>query len=261
MLDNKPLGIVKKFCYLGSTTTSTTSLDEEISARIEKAATAFGKLTKRAWNHKMLTIETKARIYEACILSTLLYGSETWTLYSRQENKLNVFHLRCLRKILGITWQDRVTNTEVLKRAALSSMPTILCKRRLRWLGHVKRMDDNRIPKQLLHGELAQGCRQRGRPKLRFKDTCKSSLNKCHIDAKSWEKLAEDRTAWKTSVNTGVKQLERENIQAFEAKRQRKKGNVPQPCNTSLICRYCNRTCLSNIGKISHEKSCRKKTS
>ena len=67
MLDNKPLGIVKKFCYLGSTTTSTTSLDEEISARIGKAATAFGKLNKRAWNNKMLTIKTKTRIYEECI--------------------------------------------------------------------------------------------------------------------------------------------------------------------------------------------------
>ena len=260
ILDNKPLEAVKKFCYLGSTITSTTSLDEEINVRIGKAATAFGRLSKRAWNNKMLTMKTKIRIYEACILSTLLYGSETWTLYSRQEKKLNTFHLRCLRRILGITWQDKVTNTEVLKQAALQSMTSILCKRRLRWLGHVKRMDDNRIPKQLLCGELAQGNRSRGRPKLRFKDTCKSCLSKCRIDAKTWEKLAEDRTAWKTSVNKGVKHLEEDNTLAMEEKRQRRKNNKPQPCSTFLACRFCSRTCASNIGRFSHERSCRMKT-
>ena len=74
-LDDKPLETVRKFCYLGSTITSTTSLDEELGIRIGKAATFFGRLGKRAWNNKMLTMKTKIRIYKACILSTLLYGS------------------------------------------------------------------------------------------------------------------------------------------------------------------------------------------
>ena len=98
-LDNKELEAVDKFCYLGSTITSTTSLDDEINARIGKAATTFGRLTKRAWENKRLKIKTKIRIYEACVLSTLLHGSETWTSYSRQDKRLNAFHLRCLRKI------------------------------------------------------------------------------------------------------------------------------------------------------------------
>ena len=93
--------------------------------------------------------------------------------------KLNVFYLRCLRRILGIRCQDRVLNTEVLERAGLPSIFTLLSQRRLRWLGHVRRMDDGRIPKNLLYGELASGSRSQGRLRLRYKDTCKRDM-KCN---------------------------------------------------------------------------------
>ena len=85
-------------------------------------------------------------------------------------------------------------------------MYTILSKRRLRWLGHVKRMDDTRIPKQMLYGEMSQGTRQRGRPKLRYKDKCKSTMMKCNINPAEWERLAVDRSAWKSTVRKGVQQ-------------------------------------------------------
>ena len=194
-LDSKTLESVTKFCYLGSVMTSSVILDEEINTRIGKAGTSFGKLSQRAWNNKMLTTRTKIRIHETCILSTLLYGSETWTSYAGQEKRLNIFHLRCLHKILSITWEDKKTNTEVLKTANLQTIPTILCKRRLRWLGHVTRMDDSRIPKQFLYGQMAEGSRARGRPKLRFKDKCKISMSRCNIDHKTWEQLTADRSS------------------------------------------------------------------
>ena len=55
-------------------------------------------------------------------------------------------------------------------------MFTLLKQRRMRWLGHVVRMDDGWIPKDLLYGELVQGKRPTGRPQLRFKDLCKRDL-------------------------------------------------------------------------------------
>ena len=51
------------------------------------------------------------------------------------------FHIKCLRRILHIRWQDKVSNTDVLDRANMNSMFAIICERRLRWLGHVRRMD------------------------------------------------------------------------------------------------------------------------
>ena len=52
-------------------------------------------------------------------------------------------------------------------------MYTLLSERRLRWLGHVYRREDGRIPKDILYGELAAGQRGLGQPQLRYKDVCK----------------------------------------------------------------------------------------
>ena len=110
-------------------------------------------------------------------LSTLLYGSETWTTYARQEKRLNTFHLRSLRHLLVISWQDKMTNTDILSCAGLPTMYTLLRKRRLRWLGHVYRMEDGRIPKEILYGELAAGQRGLGRPQPRYKDVYKKDVH------------------------------------------------------------------------------------
>ena len=131
------LEAVEHYTYLGSTITSNLSLDAGLNTRIGKASTTLARLLHRVWNNKKLTIRTKVAVYRACVLSTLLYASETWTLYSSQEKRLSAFHMRCLRRILGISWQDHVTNNEVLQQAGMPSMPTLIRQRRLRWLGHV----------------------------------------------------------------------------------------------------------------------------
>lgn len=67
-------------------------------------------------------------------------------------------------------------NTEVLDRADLPTMYTLLRQRRMRWIGHLRRMEDGRIPKDILYGELAAGKLPRGRPQLRYKDVCKRDM-------------------------------------------------------------------------------------
>uniref|UniRef100_A0A8W8JBQ4 Reverse transcriptase domain-containing protein n=1 Tax=Magallana gigas TaxID=29159 RepID=A0A8W8JBQ4_MAGGI len=169
-IDDYQLDVVHQFTYLGSTITDNLSLDVELDKRIGKATSTLARLSKRVWTNPTLKTSTKMAVYNACIISTLLYGSESWTTYSRQERRLHAFHLRCLRRILGILWKDKVPNTEVLSRANLPSMFTMLRQRRLRWLGHVRRMVDGRIPKDILYGELRSGKRSTVRPQLRFKD-------------------------------------------------------------------------------------------
>ena len=164
-VNNEDLVVSSSFTYLGSTITDDLSLNKELDRRIGKACTTFSKLSERVWTNKKLSIKTKTSVYSACVLSTLLYGCESWAIYATQEKRLNAFHMRCLRRILGINWNDRVTNNEVLKSTGIDSLFSILKLRRLRWLGHVHRMPDGRIPKDLLYGEPAKGKRPRGRPR------------------------------------------------------------------------------------------------
>ena len=128
-----------------------------------------------------------------------------------QESRFNTYHLRSIRRILGISWLDKVTNADVLSRAGLPSMHTRLRQRRLRWLGHVRRMDDGRIPKYILYGELALGRRTTGHPHLRYKDVCVRDMKAVDIDTMSWEDLAADRTtcwsALKQHLKTGKDKL------------------------------------------------------
>ncbi|KAI4787141.1 hypothetical protein KUCAC02_029076 [Chaenocephalus aceratus] len=155
MVNEHVLETVDQFTYLGSTISSDLSLVKEIQTRIGKAATSFSRLRSRAWSNKYLTIPT--RIYQCCMVSVLLSGSEAWSTYARHERALNAFHMRCLRNILGITWRDKVTNEAVLARTGSKSMFQTLKIRRLRWLGHLRRMPDGRLPKDILYSELSAG--------------------------------------------------------------------------------------------------------
>ena len=73
----------------------------------------------------LLRLPTKLQVYRAVVVPTLLYGAETWVLY-RKIRLLERVHQRCLRSILAITWQDHVSNEEVLKRTSLPSIGSIL---------------------------------------------------------------------------------------------------------------------------------------
>nr|VZI19292.1 unnamed protein product [Spirometra erinaceieuropaei] len=94
-------------------------------------------------------------MYKAVILPTLLYGAETWTVYAKQARRLNHFHLSCLRRILRLTWQDRIPDTDVLERTGILSIYAILRQIQLRWSGHLMRMDDERLPKRFFYGDVA----------------------------------------------------------------------------------------------------------
>ena len=158
-------------------------------SELGKAAMTLSRLTKWVWSNNKLSDHTKVNVYKACVISTLLYGSQSWRMRAHQEKRLNVFHVRCLRRILGITWQEKVTNKVVLEKAGIPSLYTLLKQRRMRRLGQVTRMKDDRIPKDILYDELATGKRPTGRPQLRFKDICKRDLQALGIITQTLRKL------------------------------------------------------------------------
>ncbi|GFS05880.1 hypothetical protein ElyMa_006530600 [Elysia marginata] len=118
----------------------------------------------------------------------------------------------------------------------------MVVKSRLRWVGHVHRMDDHRLPKIVMYSELSSGYRERGAPRKRYKDSLKRTLSACDIDVQGWSDLATDRSAWITAANN--KRLRRDN---------------PTQTPTPHPCRHCSRICRARIGLISHERACRQR--
>ena len=153
------LTAVENFKYLGSTVSNDASLDVEITSRIAKATSAYGRLVKRLWTNRGIRLDTKVAVYKAAVLSSLLYGCEIWNLNAKQLRRLEKFHQATLRKIARIKWFHKVTNYEVLHRCNISSLQSMIDSARLRWTGHVVRMSNDRIPKKLL---IATGISKRG---------------------------------------------------------------------------------------------------
>ncbi|KAG7305186.1 hypothetical protein JYU34_009222 [Plutella xylostella] len=253
-LDSAILDVVDHFCYLGSITTSALTTDKEIDSRIGKASTSFGKLYTRVWRNSKLTTHTKVLVYQTCVLSILLYASETWTTYAKQERKLNAFHMRCLRSILGVTWEDKVTNRNVLEKTRCCSITAILKQRRLRWLGHVHRMDSGRLPRQVMLGQIADTKRPVGRPALRFKDCCKRDMHSFGLQTNSWETRAEMRPEWRRDIQAGMAKHDEDWLENLKQKRIRRA--MSPPLESRYVCNHCGKKCRAAIGLYSHQRRC-----
>ena len=141
----------------------------------------MSRLNKRVWSNKLLTTNTKVRVYEACVFSTLLYSSIVWTTYASQENRLNTFYSCCLRRILGVNWEDKITNIRILEQSKTDNIHSMLCLQRLRLRGYVSRMPHGRIPEEIMYGQLVSGQHSLGRIRLWYKNVCKQDLKLANI--------------------------------------------------------------------------------
>jgi len=101
---------------------------------------------------------------------------------------------------LGISWKDRATNEEVRVRTGQRSMDDILSERSLHWLGHVIRMDHQRIPRQALHCEVLGFKRGPGHPHTNWRSTVKKDLLRMGITWEEVEVAAQNRSEWRRSV-------------------------------------------------------------
>jgi len=138
----------------------------------------------------------------------------------------------------------------------MPSIYTMLRQSQLRWAGHVTRMPEERLPKQIFYGELKNGARSQGGQKKRYKDTLKASLKSFDINLESWEELAQDRTAWRGMVRKGATLCETMRIKAAQKKREERKLRANSititSLSTALSCPHCNRLFSAPIGLRSH---------
>ena len=136
------------------------------------------------------------KLYKTLIRPVLAYGSETWVLSKTDEASLGVFERKILRAIFGHTndngkWRIRYNN-ELYTLYKENDIVMYIKINRLRWAGQVIQMEEN--PARRVFVAVVEGRRQRGRPKLRWKDGVIEDARK--LGEGKWRNAARNRGSW-----------------------------------------------------------------
>ena len=112
---------------------------EDIQGRKELATVALAKnnIWKENWKTKLTT---RIGLYEALVKSVPLYNCWTWSVQKDDQRKLNSFHRRQLRKVIGIQWPHKISNNKLYKVTGTKPLSITITKRRLKLLGHILRL-------------------------------------------------------------------------------------------------------------------------
>jgi hypothetical protein len=118
-INQKQLGNVKCFKYLGSMLTEDGRCMCKIKSRIAMAKAAFNKKKKKKKKKKnlftsKLDLNLRKRLVRCYVWSIALYGAETWTLRATDQKHLESFEMWCWRRMEKISWTDHVRKEEVL---------------------------------------------------------------------------------------------------------------------------------------------------
>ena len=220
----------ENFTYLDTNLSFSGDLTNEIQESINLASSAFVRLSKRVFVNQSFTIHTKIAVYDAVVISTILYGCETWVPYRRHIRLLESFHIRRLQIILGLRWWHKVTHSEIRSRAGIPTIESMLLHRQLRWLGHAIRMPDSRLPHCVRNGQLRLGHRSVCGQRKRFKDYIKSNHKKCNIPFSRLETLASNRVTWISTCALGMSFFDDEYDRAAALRRSRRHQHAPVLC-------------------------------
>lgn len=160
-----PIEKVQKFKYLGTWLTEDWTSETEIKCRIEHARSSFIKY-KQVFTSTEFDLNLKIRLIKCYVWSVLLYGMEGWTLKITSMNKIEAFEMWLYRRVLKISWTERITNEEVLRRVGKErELLTTNKRRKVAYLGHIMRNQKYDILQLIIEGKI-EGKRGIGRKKM-----------------------------------------------------------------------------------------------
>ena len=197
-VNGEDLPTTEEFTYLGNTVRHDGGAGSDIKNRLNKAGNAF-RMLNNVWRSSQYSTKTKLKIYQSCVMSTLLYGSECWRMTESDITKLSVFHTKNLRRILQTFWPDTISNQQLLAWCNKDSMENIIMGRRWRWIGHVMRREQDNITRTALHW-TPEGKRKRRRPRNTWRRTVEAELKTMQHTWSTIRSLARNRQTWRSFV-------------------------------------------------------------
>ena len=196
-LGGHTLEVVDTFCYLGDTVSAGGGCKHGTIARARSAWGKFRELLPLLTN-RYINIKTRGKIFNVCVRSVLLYGSECWAMRKEDKARLERNDRAMLRWICGVKISGRVSLDSLYQRLGIAPLTTLLRSRRLRWFRHVSHSDG--WINQCRNFDV-RGKRGKGRPRKSWNDVIQDDINSWNLNKDN----ALDRVTWRSDVKSATK--------------------------------------------------------
>jgi len=160
---------------------------------------------QKLFKNKNISKKLKLRLMNTIIDKTLTYASEIWTLTKRDRKQLNAFERKVYKRILGSVYDNEkinwgiLTNKEIYASVKKPTIIETIRSNRLRWFGHVQRMEESRIPKRVLYMNLGT-TRLKGRPRKRWQVEVREDGR--IVGGEGWQEKVHNGEEWKKLLRT-----------------------------------------------------------
>ena len=141
-----------------------------------------------------MPVSLKRQVFDQCVLPSMTYGCQTWSLTKAMTLKLRTVQRAMERKMLKIKVKDRIACSEIRKKTGVQDIVQFVLKQKWKWAGHVARLTDNRWTQRVTEWQPREGRRARGRQRRRWRDDL------VELKGVAWRRDAQHRERWRADV-------------------------------------------------------------
>jgi hypothetical protein len=203
------LEVVSDFVYLGSKESKTGDLDAEVNVRVQRMHAAFEEWSGRILLNPCLSKRLQLTFFNLIVVSNGVYGCATWNLTAKHMGKLDSAQFQLLKRLFKVRPASNISYETILRMTerdgcAILPIECKIGKLQLRYLGHVERMGNGRLQKQIMYSCLDAGGRNNriGAPSQNYRLVIVDALKKFGYSPRSWRDDAGDRSSWRHHLNS-----------------------------------------------------------
>ena len=187
--------LVKSICYLGDRLNASGGSEAAVTPRTRIGWIKF-KECEKLLNGRKFLLKMKGKIYQSCVRSAMLYGSETWCLKANETAILRTTEKAMMRAMSGVKMIEKRRSEELLSLLGLKhTLDGLPRASGVRWYGHVLRKDSGDVLRKAVDFEVV-GRRGLGQLNMTLKRQVEEHTNQIGLKRED----AIDRAKWRNGV-------------------------------------------------------------
>jgi hypothetical protein len=191
--NDEAIETVSSFKYLGFMLRDDGSFEDDVQRRCMAAITAFNK-NKAYITNDRIPMRHRIAMFNVQVCSALFFGAESWVLTPKQEHRLRTTYNSLLRRAARIYWYQKISTEELHAITRTPPFERIAASRKLRWYGHLSRMNMSRQAASILAHTKSSG-------DLFYKSVVEAAKIATtwfpHRQVPPWKDIVEDRKQWR----------------------------------------------------------------